>query len=241
MPSASRRSSEVGFTNAEVHVGSVGAGLLGLRRSSASTKIAAPSMIATSATLNTPVRSQPTPMFKKSTTLPLVARSIQFEMPPATNSARPTPRQRVSWKRKTPMASTSQDEARANREQRGPSGRRQIGPDAQKCSRVLRVSEPHRIRQVRLSRPAGERLRCHVLGHAVAADRRDDHEQQGEPLPILVSIALHALRPNELHLASVWRRLPMSSQLANPFVHTCRQILTAPGSRNLSKQLHVGI
>ena len=60
------------FDNGMVHV-----------RYRASSKTATPSMIAMSATLKMPVRSGPTPMFRKSTTLPRTRRSTQFDAPPA--------------------------------------------------------------------------------------------------------------------------------------------------------------
>jgi hypothetical protein len=55
----------------------------------ARTIIAAPSMMAMSATLKIPVRTEPSPTLMKSTTLPKARRSRRFEAPPATHRANP--------------------------------------------------------------------------------------------------------------------------------------------------------
>src|SRR5690606_32542629 len=66
-------------------------------RRSATINMPTPSMIATSATLKTPVCNGPIPMTMKSTTLPRSRRSTQLDTPPAATRAAPTssqPRQR---------------------------------------------------------------------------------------------------------------------------------------------------
>src|SRR5262245_35618850 len=75
----------------EVHDAPLPSFLAPALRNSATTKMTVPSMIATSAMLNTPVRTGPTPTFRKSTTLPWATRSTQFDAPPARNSANPSP------------------------------------------------------------------------------------------------------------------------------------------------------
>ena len=144
------------------------------------TKSPAPSMIATSAMLNTPVRSCPIPKFRKSTTLPRRTRSIQFEAPPAVK--------RTSPSSADPGVLPSEGQHQQC-DQRGPCrdledgisrDGRQVGPKTQKPASILDVADTYRVRQERPIPSAGEIRRSGVLGDPVAADCSKGSNDQKE-------------------------------------------------------------